>query len=411
MSEHAPTQNTRLFSKDMVLIIVVNFFTFMSFQLFPSALPLYARSLGVADGMLGWIMAITTISALAVRPIAGMVVDRHGRHGVMIAGFIVMAAAVLLMAVVPLFGALLAFRFIQGIGWGCCTTSNSTTASDIIPKSRFAEGMGYYSLSTAIALAVAPGLGIELLNMLGMTVLSGISTAFLALAAITSFFIAYKRIDPESAPRKAALIEAASAFPAITVFFISFCYGAIVTFLAIDAESRGVEGIALFFTVYALATLVSRPVSGRLTDKRGFTLTVVMGIVLMVPSLLLIALSGSLGMYLTAAVLLGIGYGTLQSSLSAMAVVLAHPSRRGAANATYLLGFDGGIGVGAIASGWLAGALGYQGMFLVVTFMPCIALAIYGTGLKLGFGKGGRQGAGRGTEQSAGQDTGRGARQ
>lgn len=387
MNDSAAKEDMRLFTKDMWLIIAVNFLTFMSFQLFPSALPLYARDLGVEESQLGWIMAITTISALAVRPVAGMIVDRHGRHGVMIAGFIIMAAAIILMALVPLFGALLAFRFVQGIGWGCCTTSNSTTASDIIPKKRFAEGMGYYSLSTAVALAIAPGLGIELLNMCGMTVLSAISTAFLILAAIVSFSIAYKRIDPNVAPKRTSLVEPASVFPAITVFFISFCYGAIVTFLAIDAESRGVSGIALFFTVYALATLVSRPLAGRLTDKRGFTITVVIGIVLMVPSLLLIALAGSLATYLASAILLGVGYGTLQSSLSAMAVLLASPARRGAANATYLLGFDGGIGIGAIASGWLVAALGYKGMFLFVACMPLVALAVYAIGQRLGFGK------------------------
>ena len=387
MSKTNVQSEAKLFSKDMVLIITVNFFTFMSFQLFPSALPLYARDLGVDESQLGWLLAITTISALVVRPFAGMIVDRYGRHGVMISGFIIMAAAIILMAIVPLFGALLAFRFIQGVGWGCCTTSNSTTASDIIPKQRFAEGMGYYSLSTAIALAIAPGLGIEIVNMFGMTVLSGISTAFLALAAVVSFLITYKRIDPETAPKKSALVEVASIFPAVTIFFISFTYGAIITFLAIDAESRGVGGIALFFTIYALATLVSRPVSGRLTDKRGFTITVLSGIVLMIPSLLLIAMANSLVMYLVAAAFFGIGFGTLQSSLSAMAILLAPASHRGSANATYLLGFDGGIGVGAIVSGWIVAALGYQGMFFVIACMPVVSLVIYAAGKKMGHGK------------------------
>ena len=380
-------ENSRLFSKGMILIIAVNFLTFMSFQLFPPTLPLYARGLGVDESQLGWLMAMATVAALVVRPFAGSVVDRRGRHGVMVAGLAVMGIAVVLMTLVPLFGALLAFRFIQGIGWGCCTTANSTVASDVIPKEHFAEGMGYYSLSAAVALAIAPGLGIELLNRGGMTVPASAATVFLILALMVSFFIAYRRIEPVQAPKRSALIEQASVFPAVTVFFISFCYGAIVTFLAIDAESRGVEGVSLFFAVYALATLVSRPASGRLTDKCGFTLAVVLGIVFMVPALVLIAFAGSLATYVVAAVFLGIGYGALQSSLSAMAVLLAPPSHRGAANATYLLGFDGGIGVGAVASGWMVGVWGYQGMFLALTLFPLIALIVYAGGQRLGLGK------------------------
>lgn len=370
----------------MILIAVVNFLTFMSFQLFPSALPLYARDIGVSEDQLGWLLAVTTVSALFIRPVAGMLVDRRGRHGVMVCGLIVMAASVVLMAVMPMFGALLALRFIQGIGWGCCTTSNSTVASDVIPRKRFAEGMGYYSLSSAVALAIAPGLGIELLNIMGMQMLSGVSTVFMALALVASFFITYRKIDFESVSRKAALIEPASVLPAVTIFFTSFCYGGIVTFLAIDAEDRGIEGIAFFFTLYALATLVSRPASGALTDRRGFTLTVVLGVVVVVPALMLIAFASSIVFYLAAALLLGIGFGMLQSSLSAMAVVLAPVERRGAANATFLLGFDGGIGVGAVVSGFMVSAIGYQGMFFAVAFLPIISLVIYLMGRKFGFG-------------------------
>lgn len=382
MTDKSHAHNVSLFSKDFILIAFVNFFTFMSFQLFPSALPLYARDLGVSDSVLGWLMAVTTISALGIRPFAGYVVDKQGRHGVMIVGLIVMALSIALIAFVPLFGALLALRFIQGLGWGCCTTSNSTVASDVIPKPRFAEGMGYYSLSAALALAIAPGFGIELLNALGMPTLAGISIVFLSLALLVSFFITYAQIDPDNHPHKSNLIERASVFPSVTVFFISFCYGAIVTFIALDAQSRHIEGIALFFTIHALATLISRPASGRLVDRKGFTPAVVFGIVFMIPSLLLITYAQSIWGYIFAAFLLGIGYGTLQSSLSAMAIMLAPPQHRGSANATYLLGFDGGIGVGAIASGLLVDALGYQSMFLVVSFMPLIAALIYAIGAK-----------------------------
>ncbi|MDO4182837.1 MAG: MFS transporter [Coriobacteriia bacterium] len=379
----AETQTTtKVFTKDFLLIALVNFLTFMSFQLFPSSLPLYAREIGAPEHLLGWLTALTTVSALVTRPVMGAVVDRKGRHGVMIAGLIIMAVSIILMALVPIFGALLALRLLQGVGWGCSTTANSTTASDVIPKPRFAEGMGYYSLSAALALAIAPGLGIQMLNVLGMPVLAGCSTVFLALALVGSFFITFKRISPETAPKKIEFIEPASVFPAVTVFFTSLCYGALVTFLALDAQYRGIEGIPLFFTVYAMATLVSRPVSGMLVDRKGFTPAVVAGIAIMVPSMLLITFASSLGMYLVAAVLLGVGFGTLQSSLSAMAIMLAPPNRRGSANATYLLGFDGGIGVGAVASGVLAGAVGYFGMWLAISVMPLVAAAVYAAGCR-----------------------------
>ena len=387
MGNESPSHEIKLFTKDMLLVTIVNFLTFTSFQLFPSALPLYAQGLGVADDQLGLLMAITTVSALATRPIAGMVADRRGRHGVMVVGFFIMGVAVFLLPVIPLFSALLVIRFVQGIGWACSTTSTSTAASDIIPKKRFAEGMGYFSLSTAIALAIAPGLGIELLDTFGIAALSTVSIVCLALALVASFFISYKHISVESSNTKMELVERSSAFPSVIAFCLSLCYGAVITYLAIDAESKGIQGIALFFTVYALATLFSRPASGRLSDKKGFAPAVVFGIVFMVPSLVLIAMADSLAMYIAAALLLGIGYGTAQAALSAMAVILAPPERRGAANATYLLGLDAGIGVGSLASGALVGMIGCQDMFLATACMPVVAVAIYTIGHIAGLDK------------------------
>ena len=53
----------------------------------------------------------------------------------------------------------------------------------------------------------------------------------------------------------------------------------------------------------------------------------------------------------------------------------------------FLLGFVGGIGVGAIVSGWIVAALGYQGMFFVIACTPVVSLVIYAAGKKMGLGR------------------------
>lgn len=41
-------------------------------------------------------------------------------------------------------------------------------ASDIIPKARITEGIGYYALAGAISMTVGPAVGLELKNMFSM---------------------------------------------------------------------------------------------------------------------------------------------------------------------------------------------------------------------------------------------------
>lgn len=69
-------------------------------------------------------------------------------------------------------------RLGHGLGWGLAGTSTATIAAEIIPKSRFAEGMGWFSLANGLSMAFAPALGIYLGG------LCGLRSVFLIAAAI-----------------------------------------------------------------------------------------------------------------------------------------------------------------------------------------------------------------------------------
>jgi MFS family permease len=81
--------------------------------------------------------------------------------------------------------------------------------------------------------------------------------------------------------------------------------------------------------------------------------------------------------FLIVALLYGIGFGAVQSSLQTLAVINAPKDRLGTANATFFTGFDGGIGFGSIVAGIVASALGYGWMYLTFAFFPIIAGILY----------------------------------
>ncbi|MGI6105419.1 MAG: MFS transporter [Raoultibacter sp.] len=367
----------KLWSKDFVLIAVVNLLLFASWQTLPFIFPLHLQELGVSDSLLGWITAITTIAAILIRPFCGFILDRFGRRGIFLLGIFLMGLSSAAYLVFPAVGILFVIRFIHGLAWGISSTSSQTVASDTIPPKRFGEGMGMFALSASLALAIAPGLAFETYTRSGFSSVVIIGIVALAIAFVIAFFLKYKTVDKPTKFRFAGMLEKRSALPACIMFFLSATYGALTTFLAIHALNQGVDNIGLFFTIYAVAVALSRPLLGKLIDKKGYALVLVPGLILLAIAQVVLAFASTLSAFLLVALIFGFGFAGSNSTLQAMAVAGVPLNRRGAANATYLVGFDCGIGFGAVISGIIAAAIGYSGLYLCFTAMPLIALVLY----------------------------------
>lgn len=75
--------------------------------------------------------------------------------------------------------------------------------------------------------------------------------------------------------------------------------------------------------------------------------------------------------FLLVAVIYGIGFGALQTTIQTMAVRDVPHYRLGAANATLFTGLDLGMGIGVIVLGLIADRWGYRNMYLF-TLIPVV---------------------------------------
>lgn len=69
--------------------------------------------------------------------------------------------------------------------------------------------------------------------------------------------------------------------------------------------------------------------------------------------------------------------GGVYFTVMAMAVNIAPPERRGAANSTFLCAYDIGIGIGGGIAGVLIDAVGYNYMFAIISVANIISIIIY----------------------------------
>jgi predicted MFS family arabinose efflux permease len=78
-----------------------------------------------------------------------------------------------------------------------------------------------------------------------------------------------------------------------------------------------------------------------------------------------------------AAILYGLGFGTVQPALQAWSVERAPIHRKGMANATFFSFFDLGIGVGAMAFGQIGHLFGYNSIYITSAMSVLIAILLY----------------------------------
>lgn len=378
-NQKKPSQD-KLISRDFIFIWIANFFIFLGFQMTLPTLPLFVKELGGSDQIVGLVVGVFTFSALLFRPFAGHALETRGRQVVYLFGLSLFVLSVGAFAFATSVFMLIMMRIVQGVGWGFSTTASGTIATDLIPPKRRGEGMGYYGLSSNLALALGPALGLSLVGLISFTQLFLISASMGLIALLLSLLIRYKKV--EESPDKTTTVkfdvfEKTAINPSILLFFITLTFGGIATFLPLYALEKSVEGIPLYFVVYAMFLMASRLVAGKIYDEKGHMYVFPPGALLIFVAMLLLAWLPSTTVLLIAAAFYGFGFGSVQPALQAWAVNGAADNRKGMANATFFSFFDLGVGIGAMGFGLVAFNLGYQYIYIISALSVIFAIVYY----------------------------------
>jgi MFS family permease len=284
-------------------------------------------------------------------------IDKIGRKPFLLYGIVFFAVGKLGYLWAPSILLMLPFRVLHGLGWSGCTTAVSTISADIVPTARRGELMGYAGMASSLASALGPVLGFALYHRYQFT------GVFLGAGAvlILSFLFALPVSEPQrpqNTPKKSDrmldnIMMKESIDPAIGVAFLSFGHGGILTFLPIHALQIGLVNPGIWFGVYALCILLSRPIAGPISDKVSRQAVITPGLMLNIAGILLLAFSTSSNGLIAAAIIGGFGTGAAQPALMTLAVDQSSAERRGQSLAQFQFFYDLGIGIGSLTLGAL----------------------------------------------------------
>lgn len=375
---HTGKPAAKLWTRDLVLIILVNLCVFTNHIMSLSTFPFYIQSLGGSEAIAGICAAAFAFVAVIIRPFVGWWLDNGVRKIALVVGLLLLGAAPLGYVFVPVLSMSIAFRMLHGIGLSFSNSTTATVASDVICRPRFAEGMGYFGMATALASAIAPALGLSLMEGFGFGTLYAVAAGIAGLGLVLFAFVRTRKVDvPKKKLNLRTIINRDSLPATATMLVFMLTFGALENFVAIFAAENSLPSGSIYFIVMSVMLLVVRITLGKLVDQRGEAIFVYTCNAAMLVAFLLLALVPNTATYILSAALAGYAFGGLEPSLQSMAVHTSTDETRGSANSTFLCGYDIGYGLGGGLAGSLITAMGYSSMWMIVSLACVASVLIY----------------------------------
>ena len=339
------------------------------------------KTFGTSLSTAGLTSGIMVIGCLVGRFLSGNQLSTFGGKPCLLAGLLLFTASIGGLFMVDSLPMLFVQRFAAGFGIGVAGTATGAIVAYVVPVRFHGLGIGLFTMSAALALALGPFLGIFLSLRFGyhtlMLLNAGISLLCLGI------FCFLRNLPPMRQPSRPVFSLYSYIDPRVVRFslvalVVCPSYGCIQAFLPSFAAEHGLTSTAsVFFLCYAGAALLTRPQSGRLFDRHGEHVILYPALLLTALALYVLSRAESAAVLLGAGLLLGVGFANFQSVGQAVSLSLVSRSRYAQATTTFYIFFDLGIGLGPYIFGHLIPSMGYSGMYLTLSIVVLASVGIY----------------------------------
>ena len=184
---------------------------------------------------------------------------------------------------------------------------------------------------------------------------------------------------PEEEPTGWGRLIERKALPVAALSFLLYLVlSSILSFIAVFAATKSLEGpVSWFFAFYAAGLIATRPFVSKLFDRRGPGPVLYPGIAIYAASYLLLSVSGTAATLLASAVMCGIGIGAIQAGTLAIVVGLVPRHRLPVATGTYFMALDASCSIGPVIAGLLIAGAGFRGMYTIMAAAAACGLPLY----------------------------------
>ena len=373
-----------IFSRTFVAISLINMLGMIGYYaIFVVCTRYLMQEFGTSASTAGLATGIVVIGCLVGRFFTGSIIRDAGYRRVLGIGVFFF----FLMNVAYFFSEeiwqIFSVRFVSGVAMGVIGTATGTYVATIVPRQFHGRGISYFSMSTALALCFGPFIGIALIGSLGYEGIFTIATVLSVISLVLMWFVIDATPPKDKKRGKKGLslddfIDRRLIPFSIFVGIVCLTWGNVQALLADYAKTYDVVAAASsFFLLYAVASLLTRPITGKFYDAHGPVVLIFSTLVLMIMGLLLLAAHGGSWAVLLAGAIMGLGFGNFQSLSQVSGISLVPRERFAQATSTIFICFDLGVGMAPYLSGFLVEPVGYAGIFGINAFVVALTIPLY----------------------------------
>ncbi len=357
-----------LLKSSYLIVFGLSLVGFLGEYLLRPVIPLVIIDRGGGAALIGLVAGVFALPSIALRPLVGWLVDRWRQRRVLGIATVVASlspAGLLLPGVLPL----MATRFSQGSAWALFTVSTRTLMAEATPPERRAAASAYFAAMPALAVLIAPGIGVALYVATG-SVGPVVLATILALTTVVVVLNLPAGLTPRMAPlaeetrgRFAGWFIERSVLPAMVMtaaFMAADTLFSIFPPVFVGAVGEGVEALALYYPAYGLVSACSLVVVGRISDRLQRGSAIRLGGVVAAAGLAIAIMADGLFVFGLGAATYAVGASFASAALGALSIDRAPPDRLGSAMATYSIGFQLAIGGSGVIWGPLIASMGFD---------------------------------------------------
>lgn len=369
----------KIWNKKFILLFITNLLMMATFYASVPILPIYCQQIGITGAKIGLVLTSMSVTTVLFRPFAGYILDNFNRYYVYMLFLALFCLPFLGFVAFPFFGALVAIRLYMGVVYSVCGSATTTLAGDVLPAGKVGQGVNRFALTISLGMAAGPFIGIQVQNHMSS---KASFIVLFVLTVIALICVSFCRIKYPKVERKKFVLADAFYKPALpfmfNMMFIMIPFGAVIAYSSIFAQEKGLSNVIPYFYIFLVAgMLISKFSTQKMIDAGKHKILVVISLVVLLITMGSYFFMATAVHLLAAEFLLGIGYGILQPLFQSFVTGTTPGPKRGTANATYLLSYDIGIGIGSFVMGMFQESIGLSAGFAVTAAAYVIGGIIY----------------------------------
>lgn len=371
--------------KEVAVLTSISFLVAVGFGLIIPAIPIFAKSFGVSNTLVGLIISSFAVMRFTSGLIAGKLVDRFGERLVLGFGLMMVSGFTLLAGLAQSYSQLLIFRSAGGLGSSMFSVSAGSLILRVVSDSQRGRSQSLYNGGFIAGGVAGPAFGGALLAISPRAPFFIYSALLIVAGTVSLIFLHEKRLGKSVAKVEGPALtfrEAIKIRPYLYSLFLAFLgswifFGmrsSILPLFVVEdlGATAAVVGLSFTLALIAQGTVMVR--AGKYSDRNGRRPVIITGFTITLIALIVLILAQNVSTYLLGMVILGFGAGFAASAGAIVGDVIKGKS--GKVYAAWQMAGDAGMIVGPLLLGLIADLFSYREAILISTIIFSLAIVI-----------------------------------